>query len=46
MVYLRQIQYLKTIDVEIMDTNVNNSILKHGFGINNTQKKLGNKYEP
>jgi hypothetical protein len=33
------IQYVKTIDVEIMDTNVKTSISKQEFGVQSTQKK-------
>jgi hypothetical protein len=37
---------VKTIDVEIMDTNVKTSILEQGFGIHSTKNKIhGNKYE-
>jgi hypothetical protein len=36
---LKTIQYVKTIDVEIMDTNVKASTSEHGFGIQNTHKK-------
>jgi hypothetical protein len=37
---------VKTIDVEIMNTNVKISISKHEFGVHNTEKKIfGNKYE-
>jgi hypothetical protein len=38
---------LKTIDVEIMDTNVKTNISKHEFGIHDTKKKIANnKYQP
>jgi hypothetical protein len=29
----KTIQYVKTIDVEIMDINVKSSISEHGFGV-------------
>jgi hypothetical protein len=31
---------MRTIDVEIMDTNVKTSILKHGSGVQNIEKKI------
>jgi hypothetical protein len=31
-----KIQYVKTIDVEIMDTNAKTSTSEHGFGVQNT----------
>jgi hypothetical protein len=38
---------VKTTYVEIMDIDVKISILEHGFGVQNTKKKIhGNKYEP
>ncbi len=40
------IQYVKITYVGIMDTNVKTSILKQGFEINSSKKKIpGNKYE-
>ncbi len=44
---LETIQFVKTIDVEIVDTNVHNSILEQGFRVQSTKKKIANnKYEP
>ncbi len=44
---LETIQYVKTTNVGIMDTNVNTSISKHGFEVESIKKKiLGNRYEP
>jgi hypothetical protein len=41
------IQYVKTIDVGIMDTYVKTSISERGFEIQSIEKKIhGNKYEP
>jgi len=41
------IQSVKTIDVEIMNTDVKISISKQEFGVHNTEKKIFcNKYEP
>ncbi len=41
------IQFVKTTDVEIVDTNVHNSILGQGFRVQSTKKKIANnKYEP
>jgi hypothetical protein len=38
---------VKTTDVEIVDTNVHNSILGQGFRVQSTKKKIANnKYEP
>jgi hypothetical protein len=36
---LETIQSVKTIDVEIMDTNVKISILEEGFGVQSTKKR-------
>ncbi len=44
---LEIIQFAKTKDVEIMDIDMNTSILKHGSKIQGTKKKvLDNRYEP
>ncbi len=44
---LETILFMKTTDVEIMDTNVKTNILKQEVGVQNTKKKIiGNKYEP
>ncbi len=44
---LETIQYVKTIDVEIMDTSVKANILEQGFEVQSTKTKIaGNKYEP
>ncbi len=43
---LETIQSMKTTNVEIMDIDVNTSILEQGFGLQNTQKKIpSNRYE-
>jgi hypothetical protein len=40
------IQYVKTTNVEIMDTNVKINILKQGYRVHNKKKKiLDNRYE-
>jgi len=44
---LKIIQFAKTKNVEIMDVDMNISILKHGSRIQSTKKKvLDNRYEP
>ncbi len=41
------IQYVKIVDVEIMDIDEKTSILEQGFGIHSIKKKIvGNRYEP
>jgi hypothetical protein len=38
---------MKTTNVQIMDINMNISILEHGFEVQSTKKKVPNiKYEP
>jgi len=42
----KTIQFVKTTDVEIMDTYVKTNISKHGSGVQSTKKKItSNKYE-
>ncbi len=42
----KTIQFVKTIDVEIMDTNGKTSTSKLNYGVHNTEKKsTSNKYE-
>ncbi len=44
---LKTIQSMKTIDVGIMDKDVDTSISKHGFKVQSIKKKIpSNKYEP
>jgi hypothetical protein len=41
------IQFMKTTDVGIMDTNVKSNISKQGFEVHSIEKKThGNRYEP
>jgi hypothetical protein len=40
---LETIQFMETIDVEIMDIDVNISILEQGFWIQNIEKKIACK---
>jgi len=43
----KSIQSMKTLDVEIMDTNVKTSISQQEFGVQSIEKKIdNNKYEP
>ncbi len=40
------IQFVKTIDVEIMDIDVKNNISKQGFGVHSIKKNIpSNRYE-
>ncbi len=44
---LETIQYMKTTNVGIMDTDVKMSILEQGFEVESLEKKIpNNKYEP
>jgi glutaredoxin 2 len=44
---LEIIQFVKSIDVDIMDTEVKTNILEWEFGIQSTKKKIvSNRYEP
>ncbi len=44
---LETIQFLKSTDVETMDTNVKTTILEKEFEVQSTKKKIvGNIYEP
>jgi hypothetical protein len=40
------IQYLKTTDVGMMDTDVKTSISKQGYEVQNIKKIHGNSYDP
>ncbi len=43
----KTIQFVKTIDVGIMDTYVKTSIPKEGYEVHNIEKKIrSNRYEP